>query len=62
MSFRDKILIWKIYTTNKALLNMQWVQIIDKKDFLIAVINVDGGMFMVYMAIKKQKEIIIHFN
>ena len=62
MLFGEKIFMWKIYTTNKALFNTQRVQIINKKNFVIAVMNVDNGIFIVYMAIKKQKKMIIHFN
>ena len=51
MSFGEKTLIWRTYTTNKALLTTKQVQIIDKKDFVIAALDVDSKIFIVPMAI-----------
>ena len=51
--FREEILMWRIYTTNKALPIIERVQIIDKKDFVIAALDVDSKMFVMYVAIRE---------
>ena len=53
MSFDEKTLIWRIYTTNKALPITKQVQIIDKKNFVIAALDANSEMFVVHMAIWK---------
>ena len=60
MSFGEKILTWKIYTTNKALPTIKRVQIMDKKDFVITALDADSEMFVVYVAIWEQEEIPVH--
>ena len=49
--FGKKILIWRIYITNKTLPTTKQVQIIDKKDFIITILDADNKMFMIYMGI-----------
>ena len=49
--FGKKTLTWRTYTTNKALPITKQVQIIDKKDFVIAVLDANNKTFVVYMAI-----------
>ena len=51
--FTKKILIWKFYTTNKALFITKKVQIIDTKEFVIVVFDENSKIFMVYIAIRK---------
>ena len=51
MSFGKKTLTWKTYTTNEALLTTEQVQIINKKDFVIAALDADSKMFVVHVAI-----------
>ena len=49
--FSEKILIYKIYTTNKVLSITKQVLIINKKIFIIVVININSKIFVIYMAI-----------
>ena len=51
VSFGEKTLTWKTYTTNKALPITEQIQIIDKKDFIIAALDADSETFVVHMAI-----------
>ena len=51
MLFGEKTLMWSIYTTNKALFTTKWVQIIDKKDFVIVILDANSEKFVIYMAI-----------
>ena len=51
MSFGKRIFMWKTYTTNKALFTTKQVQIINKKDFIIAVLDIDSKTFVVHMVI-----------
>ena len=60
MSFGEGTLTWKTYTTNKALPITEWVQIINKKDFVITALDADSKTFVVYMAIRKRKRMPVH--
>ena len=60
--FGEKILTWKTYIINKALPTTKQVQIIDKKDFVIAALNADSKTFMVHMAIQEQEGMLVHFE
>ena len=51
--FGERILIWRTYTTNKALLTTKRVQIIDKKNFVIAALDANSKTFVVHVAIQK---------
>ena len=51
VSFGEGTLTWKTYTTNEALPTTERVQIVDPKEFVIAALNVDSEMFVVYVAI-----------
>ena len=51
--FGKKPLMWRFYTTNKALSTVKQVQLIDLKGFVIAVLNVDSKTFVVYITIQK---------
>ena len=53
ISFGEKTLIWKIYITNKTLSITKQVQILDKKNFIIVVLDSVNKMFIVYMVIQK---------
>ena len=59
MSFREKILIWKSYITNKALSTTKQVQILNKKDFVKAALDANSETFVIYMAIWEWKEMVI---
>ena len=60
MSFGEKILTWRTYTTNKALPIIEQVQIVDPKEFVIAALDVNSKTFMVYVAIREREEIPVH--
>ena len=62
MLFDEKILIWKIYTTNKALFITKQVLNIDPKEFVIVILNVDSKTLVIYMVIWKQIKIPIYFK
>ena len=51
MSFGKKTLIWKSYTINKALSTTKIVKVIDKKNFVIAVLDVKSEIFVVHISI-----------
>ena len=51
--FGKKILMWKIYTTNKALSTTKQVQIINKKDFIIAALDINSKTFVMHIAIRE---------
>ena len=59
MSFGKETLTWKSYTTNKALLITERVQLVDPKELVIAALDADSETFVVYMAIRKQEEMTI---
>ena len=60
VSFGEKILTWKTYITNKILPTTKQVQIINKKDFVIAALNANSETFVVYVAIWEQKKMPMH--
>ena len=60
MSFGKKTFMWKTYIINKALSITKQVQIINKKDFVIVVLDADSKIFMMYMAIYKWEKILIY--
>ena len=60
MSFDEKTLMWKTYTINETLSIIEQVQIIAKKDFVIAALNTDNKTFMMYVAIWKEEEMPVY--
>ena len=62
MSFGKETLTWKTYTTNKALITTERVQIIDKKDFVITALDTNNKTFVVYIAIREWEEMPVHFK
>ena len=60
VSFDKKILTWKTYTTNKALPTTEQVQIINKKNFVIAALNANSKTFVVYVAIWEREKMPMH--
>ena len=58
--FDEKIFTWKIYITNKALLTNKQVQIIDKKDFIIAALDANSKTFVIHVVIWKQEKMPMH--
>ena len=51
--FGKKILIWRTYTINKALPIIEHVQIVNLKKIVIAVLDVNSKMFVIYVAIQE---------
>lgn len=51
ISFNEKAIMWKFYTTNKVLPTTKRVRIINKTDFAIAVLDISSKTFIVYVAI-----------
>ena len=60
MSFGKKILIWRTHTINKVLLTTKQVQIINKKNFVIAALDTNSNTFMIYMVIWEQEEMLMY--
>ena len=60
MSFGKGTLTWKTYTINKALPTTEQVQIIDKKDFIIAALDANSETFVVHVAIREREKMPVH--
>ena len=60
--FDEEILIWKTHTINEALLITKQAHIINKKNFIIATLNIDNKTFMMHMAIWEQEKMPVHFK
>ena len=53
MSFGKETLIWKFYSTNKALPTTKRVQIINKTNIVIGALDADSKTFVVHMVIQE---------
>ena len=62
VSFGEKILSWKSYTTNEALPTTKQIQLVDPKKFVIAALDADSKTFVVYVAIRKQDKMAIDLD
>ena len=62
VSFGETTIMKKSYTTNKALPTTAWVQLVDSKEFIIAVLDADSETFVVYVAIQKREEMPVHLE
>ena len=60
VSFGEKTLMWNSYTTIEALLTIKQVQINNPKELIIAVLDINSEIFMVYVAIWKQEEMPVY--
>ena len=60
VSFGERTLTWKTYTTIEALPTTEQVQIIDKKNFVIVALDANSKTFMVHVAIREQKKMPVH--
>ena len=49
--FGERTLTWKSYTTIKTLPIIKQVKIVDPKEFVIAALDADSKIFVVYVAI-----------
>ena len=56
IAFGEGMFTWQSYTTNKALLTIKQVQLVDPKEFVIAAIDADSKTFVVYVAVREQEE------
>ena len=60
IAFGERTLTWKSYTINKALPTTEQVQLVDPKKFVIAALDMDSEIFVVYVAIRKWEEMPVH--
>ena len=60
VSFEENTLMWKTYTTSETLSTTEQVQIIDKKEFVIAALDADSETFVVHISIWEQEEMPIY--
>ena len=60
MSFSKETLAWRTYITNEALPIIEQVQIINKKNFVIAALDANSEMFIVHVVIQEQEKILVH--
>ena len=51
--FDEKTLMWRTYTTSKALAITEQVQIIDKKNFIIVALDANSKTIVMYIAIRE---------
>ena len=59
IAFGKKTLMWKSYTTNKALSTTKQVQLVDPQEFVIAALDANSETFIVYVAIRERGEMIM---
>ena len=62
IAFDIKTLIWNFYTTIKALSNIEQVQLVNLKEFIIAALDADNKTFVVHIPIKKREKMLMHFE
>ena len=60
--FGEGTLTWKSYTNNKALLTTKQVQLVDPKEFIIAVLDADSETFVVYVPIREHEKMAMDPN
>ena len=60
MLFGEGILTWRTYTIDKTLLTTKRVQIINKKDFVIAALNANNKTLVMHVAIQEQERMPVH--
>ena len=61
--FTERKLVWRTYTAAEALLTTRKVEIIDKKEFAAAILNVDDEIFVVHIAVlAEQTTMLIHLS
>lgn len=59
MLFDKKILMWRFYIINKAQPIIKQVQIINKKNIIIATLDINSKTFMMHVVIQKQEKMAI---
>ena len=60
MLFDKKTFTWRTYTINKVLSTTKQVQIINKKDFVIAALDANSKTFVIHVAIQKREKMLVH--
>ena len=60
VSLSEKTLTWRIHITNEALSTTKQVQIVNPKEFIIVVLDVDNKKFVMHVAIRKQEKMLEH--
>ena len=60
--FGKRTLAWKSYTTSKAISTTKRVLIINKKDFVIAVLNANNKTIIVYVTIREREKIPVYYK
>ena len=61
-AFGEGTLMWKSYTTNKALPTTERVQLVNPKEFVIAALDADSETFVVHVAIREREEMPVYFE
>ena len=56
IAFGEETLMWKSYTTNEALSTTKRVQLVDLKEFVIAVLDADSETFIVHVVIREREK------
>ena len=56
VAFGEGTLTWRSYTINKALPTTKRVQLVDLKEFVIVVLDVDSKTFVVYVSVREREE------
>ena len=62
MSFDKKNIYIKVLYSQKALPIIKQIQIINLKKIVIMALTMDNKIFVIYLAIQKQKKILIHLK
>ena len=60
VAFGERTLTWKSYTTNKVLLTIKQIHLVDSKKFVITVLDTDSKTFIIYVAIRKQEKMPVY--
>ena len=60
IAFSEGTLMWKSYTTNKALPTTKQVQLVHPKEFVIAALDTDSETFVMHVAIRKWEEMVVN--
>ena len=58
--FGKKTLTWRTYAINEVLPTTKQVQIVNLKEFVIAVLDINSKTFVVYVAIREREEMPVH--
>ena len=62
VAFGEGSLMWKFYIINKALPTTKQVQLVDPKELVIVALDADSKTFVVYVTIREQEKLHMHFE